>query len=98
MVVKVCYTFNNRNLKYFLCDRWLTDLFKIGLSKEISEDDLYKCSRQHSSDKVSKRFEMLWDEEMTKQDPSLIRVTLKVYWYNVMIVGFFFSSVSIACK
>lgn len=77
---------------------WLKDLFKIGLSKEINEEDLYKCSSAHTSAKVSRRFEMLWEREMAKEKPSLIKVTLKVYWYNVMIVGLFFSIVSIACK
>lgn len=62
-------------------NRWLKDLFKIGLKKEILEDDLYKVCRDHNSKKVSRRFEMLWEEEMLKQRPSLIRVTLKVYWY-----------------
>lgn len=78
--------------------RWLKGLLKIGLSKEITEDDLYACSNQQTSEKVARKFELLWWNEMTKEKPSLIKVTLKVYWYRVMIVGFFFAMFEMACK
>lgn len=78
--------------------RWLRDLFKIGLAKEINEDDLYKVSNNHDSRKVSKKFEMLWEKETLKESPSLVKVTLKCFWYKVMVVGFFFSVFDAACK
>lgn len=82
--------------KYFYW--WLKDLLKMGMSKQISEDDLYECSRQHKSEKVTKKFEMLWSKEMTKEFPSLMRITLAEYWYRVIIVGFFFGTFEMVCK
>lgn len=68
------------------------------MKKEIHEEDLYACSRKHRSDKVARKFEMLWKKELSRDKPSLISVTLKVYWYRVMIVGFFYSVLEMACK
>lgn len=77
---------------------WLKDLFKMGLSKELQEEDIYVCSKNQKSSKVAKNFELLWAEELKKDKPSLIKVTLSVFWYNVMTVGFLFSIVDMACK
>ena len=78
--------------------RWLKDLFKIGLKRQIIEDDISECSKKHTSDKVTRHFEMLWEEEMLKSKPSLIRVATKVFWLKVIIVGFFFAIFETFCK
>lgn len=76
----------------------MKDLFKIGMKKEIHEEDLYACCRKHKSDKVAKKFEMLWEKELSRDKPSLIRVTLKVYWYRVIFVGICFAILELGCK
>lgn len=68
------------------------------MKKEIHEEDLYACSKNHRSDRVAKKFEMLWEKELSRDKPSLISVTLRVYWYRVIIVGFCYAILEMACK
>ena len=78
--------------------RWLKDLFKIGLKRQIVEEDIYECYQEHSSDEVTRNFEMLWEEEQTKPKPSLVRVATKTFWLRVIIVGIFFGTFESCCK
>lgn len=82
----------------FIIIRWLRDLFKVGLKRQIIEEDIYECSPKYSSDEVTKRFEMLWEDEQLKPQPSLIKVALKTFWMPVIVVGFFFAVFETCCK
>jgi ATP-binding cassette subfamily C (CFTR/MRP) protein 4 len=62
------------------------------------EEDIYESCRKHASDKVTRRFEMLWQDEMQKPQPSLIRVATKVFWLRVIIVGAIYGVFEAACK
>jgi hypothetical protein len=70
----------------------------VGLKRQIVEEDVYECCEKHSSDRVTMRFEMLWEEEQLKPKPSLVRVALKTFWLRVIIVGFFYAVFETACK
>lgn len=78
--------------------RWLKDLFKIGLSRQVKEDDMYTCVKRQKSENVSQKFQMLWEEELTKPKPSLMRVIMKIYGYKVIFVGILFSIIELPCK
>lgn len=80
--------------------RWLRDLFKIGLRRQIVDEDIYECYDEHSSDKVTSPVEKLWEDEQsqTKRKPSLIRVALKAFWFRVIVVGFFYATFETCCK
>lgn len=71
--------------------RWLRRLYSIGFKGSIEEDDLYDVTKSMRSEQNTKRFEQLWNEELTKQNPSILRVMLKSGGIKVLIIGFLFS-------
>lgn len=85
-------------LKLFDYRRWLRDLFKIGLSRQVTDDDMYACVKHQKSENISLRFQLLWDHELTKEKPSLMRVIMKIYGFKVILVGILFSLVELPCK
>ncbi|XP_037030669.1 multidrug resistance-associated protein 4-like [Bradysia coprophila] len=72
---------------------WLKDLFKLGLSRPIEEQDIYKTLKAHESKKLSENFAALWTEEQKKEKPSLFRVMRKMYAKKIIGIGMFFSFV-----
>lgn len=78
--------------------RWLKDLFKVGLKRQIVEEDIYECNENHTSDSATKKFEMLWEDEQNKENPSLVRVALKTFWLRVFFVGIFYATFETCCK
>jgi hypothetical protein len=59
---------------------------------------MYTCVERQKSENVSKRFQLLWDEELKKLKPSLASVMLKVYVFKVIAVGILFSMVELPCQ
>ncbi|CRL07776.1 CLUMA_CG020730, isoform A [Clunio marinus] len=90
--------FDKANWLSKFCYWWLRDLFKIGLSRQVIEDDMYPCVNNQKSEYVSKRFELLWNEELNKAKPSLFNIIMKMYGYKTIIVGFLFSAVELPCS
>lgn len=52
-------------------------MIKIGLRREIHEDDIYAVTKSMRSDQNTEAFAKLWQLELEKKDPSLIRAMLK---------------------
>lgn len=64
----------------------------------MTENDIYACVKSQKSEIIAKRFQLLWEHELTKAKPSLYKVILSVYGYNVILVGVLFSVIELPCK
>lgn len=78
--------------------RWLLDIFKIGLNRQVKEEDMYECVRSQKSEVISANFQLLWELEMSKAKPSLLKVIMKIYGAKVILVGALFSIIELPCK
>jgi hypothetical protein len=68
------------------------------LNRQIKPEDIYKCSRNHESEKVTENIQNLWNVELKTANPNLIWVATKALWLKVIIIGFFFGTFEMFCK
>ncbi|XP_049854061.1 ATP-binding cassette subfamily C member 4-like [Schistocerca gregaria] len=71
---------------------WTLDFFKIGLKREIEEDDLYEPLQEHKSDYLGDKFERLWRKEVKKAHtrnsmPKLLNVIVKCFGLKILFYG-----------
>lgn len=66
-------------------------MFQIGLRRSIEEDDIYAVTNSMRSNQTTETFAKLWNLELKKQRPSLLRVIRKVYGFEVLIVGILYA-------
>ncbi|XP_037050747.1 multidrug resistance-associated protein 4-like isoform X2 [Bradysia coprophila] len=66
---------------------WLKPLFIIGLKRAIEEDDIFAITNSMRSDQNTRKFAKLWELELKKKNPSMIRVMLRANGYKVHIIG-----------
>lgn len=70
---------------------WVRNLYKIGLSRTITEDDIYQPKEEHESERIGEKFRDLWSEELQRKDPSVIRMFYRAYGFKMLLIGFLFS-------
>jgi hypothetical protein len=63
----------------------------MGLTRDITEDDVYQTLDHHECDHIAKKFTKIWDEELEKKSPSTLRMMCKAYGAPVIIIGLLFS-------
>lgn len=73
---------------------WLLPLLKIGLKREITENDLYPTLFEDQSDHIADRLEILWGNhaekcKKKKKKPSVTKVLLKAYGKKFIFFGLF---------
>ncbi|KAI2474069.1 ATP binding cassette (ABC) protein subfamily C member, provisional [Diabrotica virgifera virgifera] len=56
---------------------WLIPLFKKGYNKELTEDDMYQHRESHDSGDLGDQFEKIWNKQLTKRKPSVIKAIAK---------------------
>lgn len=71
--------------------RWLKDIFKMGVKQPITDKDVYQVLDTHKSEKIINEFSEIWDEELKKEDPSVISLFYKMYGFSTIIIGLLFS-------
>lgn len=52
---------------------WIKDLYKAGLKRPITEDDVYETLETHKSVEIADKFAALWQKELERKDPSVLR-------------------------
>lgn len=72
---------------------WLRGLYRKGLKRTIKEEDIYETLKQHESDKIAELFTKLWEQELEKKNPSVLRMFYNAYGFPVILSGFIFSIV-----
>lgn len=66
-------------------------MFAIGMNRAIEEDDIYSVTNSMRSDQNTEAFTKLWALELKKENPSILRVMLKVHGFKVLTLGLLFS-------
>lgn len=61
------------------------------MKREIQEDDIYAVTNSMKSDKNTEEYYKLWQLELKKKNPSILRVMLKVHGFKVLMFGLLFS-------
>lgn len=52
---------------------WIRDLYRTGLKRPITEDDIYEPLEDHESVKIADKFAELWQNELKRKNPSVLR-------------------------
>lgn len=71
--------------------RFLKPILLIGWKRPIEEDDIYAVTNSMRSDTNTEEFAKLWDVELTKKHPSILRVMLKLHGTTVFSLAILFS-------
>lgn len=65
-------------------NRWLNDIFKLGLRRPIEEKDIYKTLNGHESKQLTDKFSTVWETEKTTMKPNILRVIQKIYIKKIL--------------
>ncbi|KAG0380174.1 hypothetical protein BGX24_009789 [Mortierella sp. AD032] len=79
---------NNAGLFSQLTFSWLDDLFRIGYSRQIQQDDLYQIMDRRRTDVLGQLLYDNWEAErkhakVNNRHPSLLRALFKSFWRNL---------------
>ncbi|KAM8705279.1 hypothetical protein ACLKA7_009701 [Drosophila subpalustris] len=77
---------------------WMRDLFKRGLQGPLTDEELYQHRKTLDSEHVTKRFSDLWDDELKRSNPSVIRMIYRAYGAIFLPLGLVYSLMETACK
>ncbi|RZC33096.1 multidrug resistance-associated protein [Asbolus verrucosus] len=65
---------------------WTIPIFKKGLKKELSEEDLYQTLREHESNRLAKKLEKAWDDQLKQNlKPSLWKAIWKIFKWDISL-------------
>lgn len=62
-------------------------MFLIGLKRSIEDDDIYAVTNDMRSEINTEKFAKLWDEELKKKKPSILRVLFKLHLCKLIPFG-----------
>lgn len=74
-----------------MCFWWMRDLYQRGRKRKITEEDIYETNKSQESGRIAEKITQLWNEELTKKDPSILRMFYKAYGVPLLTVGVVFS-------
>jgi ATP-binding cassette subfamily C (CFTR/MRP) protein 4 len=68
----------------FFC--WTIPLFRKGLKKELSQEDIYQTLKRHDANGLVKRFEKAWnDQKYHNVEPSLWKAIWKIFKWDIIV-------------
>ena len=70
---------------------WIRNLFKIGVKRTITDSDVYEGLKSHECDKIANKFSALWEQELARKNPSVLRMFYNAYGRGILWVGISFS-------
>ncbi|EDW98328.1 probable multidrug resistance-associated protein lethal(2)03659 [Drosophila yakuba] len=77
---------------------WMRDLFKRGLQGPLTDEELYQHRKTLDSERVTNKFAELWDDELKRNNPSVVRMILRAYGKIFLPMGLAFSISETICK
>ncbi|XP_063913947.1 probable multidrug resistance-associated protein lethal(2)03659 isoform X1 [Zophobas morio] len=77
---------------------WTIPIFRIGLKKDISEEDIYQTLQHHQAEGLANRLEKAWKSQLKNPDPSLWKAMLKVFKLDTIVCLSFFSFINLILK
>lgn len=63
------------------------DIFRIGLKRDLQEDDIYEVLNNCDSEKLGDLLEVEWQKETLKKHPSLTKVFIRLFGWEYLIIG-----------
>ena len=76
----------------------MKDLFRRGLKGPLDEEDLYQHRKQLDSERVTKKFEKLWEDERQRSKPSVVRLIVRAYGSVFIPLGVAYSLIESLTK
>ncbi|XP_055326166.1 ATP-binding cassette sub-family C member 4-like, partial [Sitodiplosis mosellana] len=70
---------------------WLKPMFAIGMNRPIVEDDIYAVTNSMRSDQNTEQFAKLWESEVMKKNPSILRVMFKIHGCKIFTFGLLYT-------
>lgn len=65
-------------------------MFRMGMRRTIEEEDIYEVKNGMQSDRNTERFAELWQLELKKKNPSILRVIFKVFGLKFSVFALLF--------
>lgn len=76
----------------------MRDLFKRGLQGPLTDEELYQHRKTLDSERVTNKFAELWEDELKRSNPSVVRMILRAYGKIFVPMGLAFSISETICK
>jgi ATP-binding cassette, subfamily C (CFTR/MRP), member 4 len=70
---------------------WVRDLYRKGMRKTITSEDIYQTKQSQKSELIADKFTLIWNEELKKENPSVLLLIYKAYGYMLLPIGLIFS-------
>ncbi|XP_030369552.1 probable multidrug resistance-associated protein lethal(2)03659 [Scaptodrosophila lebanonensis] len=77
---------------------WMRNIFKRGLQGPLTDDELYQHRSTLDSERVTNKFHDLWDDELKRKNPSVVRMMARAYGCIFVPLGLFYSLSESCCK
>lgn len=74
-------------------NRWLRNLFRLGLKRPIEQNDIYETIPTHDSKFLTDQLANEWQNECAKEKPSLLRAIWRIHAKKVLLLGLFYTVV-----
>lgn len=70
---------------------WIKDLFKAGMARNLTKDDIFATLHSHKTEEIREKFTSLWSKESQKENPSTLRLFFDAYGPSAISIGLLFS-------
>lgn len=66
-------------------------MLTMGMTREIGENDIYAVTDDMRSDQNTDAFAKLWQDELQRENPSIIRVIFKLSGFKALALSILYS-------
>jgi ATP-binding cassette, subfamily C (CFTR/MRP), member 4 len=77
---------------------YLRDLYKTGLSRPLTENDVFETSQTYESKQIGEKFSQLWKDELTQKNPSVLRMFYRAYGPRFLSLSSLFSIIDLVIR
>ncbi|XP_055381149.1 probable multidrug resistance-associated protein lethal(2)03659 [Condylostylus longicornis] len=77
---------------------WVRKLFRKGFSRPLKEEELYERIPSLDCEKVTEKFAKLWEDELKRKNPSVIRMIFRAYGTSFMVYALLFAFLESATR
>lgn len=91
------------NFVSYLCFWWVLPIFFKGRKQDLDTSDLYQPLKDHKSDSLGEKLCKAWEDEKYNKEskgkkPNLLRATLRVFGWKIMIYGLMLAALEFLLK
>lgn len=77
---------------------WLRRFLMQGMRGHITSNDIYEAKDSLKSGPITERMSALWQQELKRPKPSLMRMLLASYGWPVLLWGLLFMLIETVCR